>query len=91
LTASGVTTVRHIFRYDLSPLFPRLSDEMKRVPILDEQGHVGFAEAPRRYRVHVAVRVKILRETHEERATVVLDKGGLRRIEAGFAPEPEPQ
>jgi hypothetical protein len=91
LTASGLTTVRHIFRYDLSPLFPRLSDEMKRVPVLDEQGRVGFAEAPRRYRVHVAVRVKILREMHEERATVVLDKGGLRRIEAGFAPDPEVQ
>jgi hypothetical protein len=90
LTATGVTTVRHIFRYDLSPLFPRLSDEIQRVPILDE-GRVGFAEAPRRYRVHVAVKVKFQREEHEERVTIVLDKGGLRRIEPGFAPEPEPQ
>ena len=91
LGATGVTTVRHIFRYDLSPLFPRLSDEMKQVPILDSDGRVGFAEAPRRYRIHVAVRAKFQRESHEERATLVLDKGGLRRIEAGFAPEAEPQ
>jgi len=87
LTASGVTTIRHIFRYDLSPLFPRLADEMKRVPVMDSGGRVAFAEAPRRYRVPVVVRVRFQRETHEERVTVVLDKGGLRRVDAGL-PEP---
>jgi hypothetical protein len=88
LTASGVTTIRHIFRYDLSPLFPRLADEVKRVPVMDGDGRVAFAEAPRRYRVPVVVRVRFQRETHEERVTVVLDKGGLRRVDAGLQPEP---
>jgi hypothetical protein len=54
---------------------------------MDSGGRVAFAEAPRRYRVPVVVRVRFHREAHEERVTVVLDKGGLRRVDAGL-PEP---
>ncbi|HEX3345194.1 MAG TPA: hypothetical protein VHS09_11510, partial [Polyangiaceae bacterium] len=35
LLASGVRRVKHIFRYDLSPLFARLDDPVKLVPVLD--------------------------------------------------------
>jgi hypothetical protein len=35
LTAAGVRRIKHVFRYDLSPLFARLDDAVKPVPVLD--------------------------------------------------------
>jgi hypothetical protein len=83
LLASGVRRVKHIFRYDLSPLFARLDDAVKQVPVLDATTRrVCFVDAPRRYRVPVRLRVVCAGETHDIRATLVLHKGGLDRLES---------
>jgi hypothetical protein len=82
LALAGVKRVKHVFRYDLSPLFGRLDDAVKQVPVLDRSTHrVRFTEAPRSYRFPIRVRVTCGGETQEEVATVVLHKGGLDRLE----------
>jgi len=82
LTAAGVKRVKHVFRYDLSPLFTRLDDAVKQVPVLDTLTHkVRFTEAPRSYRFPFKIRVTCNGKTMEEVATVVLHKGGLDRLE----------
>lgn len=81
LHASGVRRILHIFRYDLSPLLHRLDDEPKLVPVLEAGEEVAFQAAPRRYRVPVSVGLVVGGEYHEQHATVVLDRGGLRRLE----------
>ncbi len=82
LLASGVRRVKHIFRYDLSPLFARLDDPIKHVPVLDETtGRVTFTAAPRCYRVPVRLLVRREGQTREERATLVLHKHGLERLD----------
>jgi hypothetical protein len=82
LAAAGVKRVRHIFRYDLSPLFPQLDDDLKPVPVLDEAGEVRFVGVPRSYRVPVQVAVECEGKRTEERAEIVLDKNGLRGVQA---------
>ena len=55
----GVRRVKHIFRYDLSPLFARLDDPVKQVPVFDgATRRVAFTAAPRCYRVAVRLRVR---------------------------------
>jgi hypothetical protein len=74
--------VKHVFRYDLSPLFARLDDAVKQVPIFDEKTRrVRFIDAPRCYRVPVAVTVVSGTERWEAAGIVVLHKRGLERIE----------
>ena len=83
LVASGVTRIKHIFRYDLSPLFARLDDAVKQVPVLDATTRrVCFIDAPRRYRVPVRLRVSCAGETQDLQSTLVLHKHGLDRLEA---------
>jgi hypothetical protein len=94
LLASGVCRVKHIFRYDLSPLFARLDDTVKQVPVLDSvTNRVRFVDAPRRYRVPIRLHVKCGAESRLVKAMLVLHKNGLDRIEdqsaAGEALEPE--
>jgi hypothetical protein len=82
LRASGVRRVKHVFRYDLSPLFTRLDDPVKQVPVLDGATRkVSFTAAPRCYRVPVRLCVRCGTAGREERATLVLDKRGLDRLE----------
>jgi hypothetical protein len=82
LDVAGVRRVKHVFRYDLSPLFARLDDAVKQVPVLDKTTHrVRFTEAPRSYRFPIKVRVTSGGGTSEESAIVVLHKGGLDRLE----------
>ena len=81
LYASGVRRILHIFRYDLSPLLHRLDDEPKPVPVLETGGEVAFQAAPRRYRIPISVGLMVGGEYHEQHAIVVLDRGGLRRLE----------
>jgi hypothetical protein len=86
LSSSGVHGVKHIFRYDLSPLFARLDDSAKQVPVLDPVTRkVRFVEAPRCYRVPVRAHVKCGEVTRDVDACLVLHKRGLDRIEAGAA------
>ena len=82
LLASGVRRLKHVFRYDLSPMFGRLDDALKPVPVLDETGRrVRFIDAPRCYRVPIAVSVTCGGHVHTERATLVLHKRGLERLD----------
>ena len=82
LVASGVRRVKHVFRYDLSPMFGRLDDAMKPVPVLDEVTRkVRFIDAPRCYRIPIRVRVECGGHTHEEQSTLVLHKRGLERLD----------
>ena len=82
LSRQGVRRIKHVFRYDLSPLFTRLDDAVKPVPVLDpETRRVRFAAAPRCYRLPVSVRVRCGGVWQEERATLVLTKRGLERLE----------
>ncbi len=82
LLSSGVRRVKHVFRYDLSPLFARLDDATKPVPVLDDQSRrVRFIDAPRCYRLPILVEVASGGQKHVERATLVMHKRGLERIE----------
>lgn len=82
LLASGVRRVKHVFRYDLSPLFARLDDALKPVPVLDAATRkVCFIDAPRCYRVPLRVAVTCGAHRHTEAATLVLHKRGLERLE----------
>jgi hypothetical protein len=82
LTHQGVRRIKHVFRYDLSPLFARLDDAVKQVPVLDPATHrVRFAAAPRCYRLPVRVRVRCGGDWQVEQATLVLTKRGLDRLE----------
>lgn len=81
LLASGVRRVKHVFRYDLSPMFGRLDDAMKPVPVLDEAKKVRFIDAPRCYRVPIKVMVECGKEKYEESSTLVLHKRGLERLD----------
>ena len=83
LWSAGVRRVLHIFRYDLSPLFARLDDEPKPVPVIEPGGAVTFVAAARRYHVPISIRLEVAGDRHEERATLVLDRGGVRRIALG--------
>jgi hypothetical protein len=82
LTASGVRRIKHVFRYDLSPLFARLDDAVKQVPVLDGvPRRVRFIDAPRCYRLPLRLRVLCGGKTSEELVTLVLHKRGLDRLE----------
>lgn len=80
LMASGVRRVKHVFRYDLSPLFARLDDAMKPVPVLDGK-RVRFIDAPRCYRVPISVVVECGGQKQTEHSVLVLHKRGLERLE----------
>ena len=80
LLGSGVRRVKHVFRYDLSPLFTRLDDATKPVPVLDG-GRVRFVDAPRCYRLPILVEVVSGGIRQVERGTIVMHKRGLERIE----------
>ncbi len=82
LTWQGLTQGRLVFRYDLSPLFLRLDDAVKRVPVLADGGRaVKFAEAPRSYRLPITARLRIGGAVAEDAGQLVAHKLGLERIE----------
>lgn len=82
LSASGVRRIKHVFRYDLSPLFARLDDAVKQVPVLDGvPRRVRFVDAPRCYRLPLKLSVLCAGKTSEEVVTLVLHKRGLDRLE----------
>jgi hypothetical protein len=93
LSMQGVRRIKHVFRYDLSPLFARLDDATKPVPVLDAETHrVRFIKAPRCYRVPVRVSVTRGAVTTAEEGTIVLHKRGLDRVErAPAADESDPE
>lgn len=83
LLGSGVRRVKHVFRYDLSPLFARLDDATKPVPVLDDATRrVRFIDAPRCYRIPITVEVESGGAKHIEHRTLVMHKRGLERLES---------
>ena len=85
LRAEGSSRVKLVFRYDLSPLFARMDDPVKKLPILEPGSRrVRFADAPRCYRMQVRLTLEVdgaAGRTEVEHQTVVLSKRGLERIE----------
>jgi hypothetical protein len=80
LSENGISRIKHVFRYDLSALLPRLDDAVKRIPIL-ENGVVRFAEAHKTYRVPVSVSVIGQGSRVQRNACLILQKRGLERLE----------
>ncbi len=85
----GSERVKLVFRYDLSPLFTRLDDPFKHVPILTEDGSsVRFVDAARCYRIPVRLALRHRGETQFESGTIVTHKLGLERLERPLPDEP---
>jgi hypothetical protein len=84
LRARGITSLKQIFRYDLSWLLPRLDDARKPVPVFAADA-VLVAAASRCYRMPVRVRLSCGEGTWPEievAAIAVMHKGGLERLES---------
>lgn len=85
LERNGLDRVRLVFRYDLSPLFARLDDSIKRVPILAGDGRaLRFAEASRAYRLPIQLTMRYQGRVICERAELVAHKLGLERLDRPF-------
>ena len=74
--------IKHIFRYDLSWLFARLDDPLKKVPIVERSGGLALGEAARCYRMPVRLRMTSCAGSTEASAIAVLHKRGLERFES---------
>jgi hypothetical protein len=82
LERAHIFSVKHIFRYDLSPIFARLDNAVKQVPVLDDNRRVRFADAPREYRFPARiVFTPVDGEAIEHTAYIVASKRGIERIE----------
>jgi len=81
LEASGVTAIRHRFRFDLSFFAAAIEVRHERVPVLDREARVRVVEAPRRERARVAVSARYDDRTFSEAATLIVDRRGVVRVE----------
>jgi hypothetical protein len=86
LARAHIFSIKHIFRYDLSPVFTRLDNAVKQVPVLDAQRRVRFADAPREYRF--PARIAFFASEGADRAApiehlayLIVSKRGIERIE----------
>lgn len=76
------TRVKQVFRYDLSPLFARLDDATKQVPVFDKGlGKVRFADAARYYRLPMRLTVEDGAAPLVQEGVLVVHKRGLERVE----------
>lgn len=83
LQKKGLRSIKQIFRYDLSPLFARLDDPVKRIPVLDGTGkRVRFVDAPRSYRFPVCVKLRTAEASARQSGDVVAQKEGIVRFDA---------
>jgi len=83
LERAHIFSIKHIFRYDLSPIFARLDNAVKQVPVLDNNRRVRFADAPREYRFPARIVFHAVEgETIEHQAYLIVSKRGIERIEA---------
>lgn len=73
LHQQGLLGLKHVFRYDLSPLLVKLDDQLKRVPIVSD-GDVRILAATRVYMV--AVRVRMQRAGSDD----VIEQDGVLRM-----------
>ena len=80
-TGAVFERVKLVFRYDLAPILNRLDDSVKRVPVLAAgKQRVRFADAPRLYRVPMALSVTTPLGTERREALIVLQRHGIARI-----------
>ncbi len=78
----NIDSVKHIFRHDLSPIFSRLDNAVKRVPVLDPvTKRVRFADAPKEYTFPVHLEVIHDGKAVGSDALLVVSKRGIERIE----------
>lgn len=84
LERKGISSIKHVFRYDLSPIFARLDDASKPVPTLDASTRrVRLVAAPKEYRLPVRLRAysadgKVAASTEGH---LVISKRGVERLE----------
>ena len=74
--------MRLVFRFDLSPLFPRLHDAFRGLATVDPRtGRIAILDVPRDY--ELPVRVGVRHDGQEQRVSglLILNKNGLRRFE----------
>ena len=82
LESAHIYSIKHIFRYDLSPIFGRLDNAVKQVPVLDGNRRVRFADAPREYRFPARIVFQpVDGQAIEHTAYIVASKRGIARIE----------
>ena len=82
LDRAHIYSIKHIFRYDLSPIFARLDNAVKQVPVLDGNRRVRFADAPREYRFPARIAfIPVEGDAIEHNAYIVASKRGIERIE----------
>lgn len=77
-----INSIKHVFRYDVTPFLSRLDDAVKPVPVLDAERRVRFVQAPKEYRF--PVRVVARRPDAPDTAVagmLVLSKRGIERLE----------
>ena len=83
----GLLGMKHVFRYDLSPLFHKLDDHIKHVPVLGRDGEVHSVAGTRVYAVPVRVRVRLVAGGPavelEERGALLVRRRGLERFVRG--------
>jgi hypothetical protein len=83
LAKSGIHSLKHIFRWDLTPIFSRLDNAVKAVPVLDpETRRVRFVDAPKEYRLPVKLTCERDGRTVRTEAQLVVSKRGLERLES---------
>lgn len=82
----GLTGMKHVFRYDLSPLFDKLDDHVKRVPVATAGG-VRTLAATRVYSIPVSLRLRQVGVENPveicERGLVLVRRRGLERFVRG--------
>jgi hypothetical protein len=79
---SGIQSLKHIFRWDLTPIFSRLDNAVKAVPVLDpDTRRVKFVDAPKEYRIPIELTYESLGRTVRAQAQLVMSKRGLERLE----------
>jgi hypothetical protein len=82
LAEAHIGSIKHIFRYDLSPIFSRLDNAVKQVPVLDAGRRVRFADAPKEYRFPARISFQPAEgESIVTQAYLVLSKRGIERVE----------
>ena len=83
LERKGLRSVKQIFRFDLSAVFPRLDDPIKRIPVLDgaQDESVRWVDAPRTYHFPVVARLVTHDTTVEQIGEIVVQKSGIARFD----------
>jgi hypothetical protein len=84
LGKSRIHSLKHIFRWDLTPIFSRLDNAVKAVPVLDpETRRVRFVDAPKEYRLPVQLTCDSSNgRLAKTEALLVISKHGLERLES---------